>query len=242
MIRWIVSTSLRLRFLMLLAAGILIAFGSSQFRNMPVDVYPEFAPPRVEVQVLCLGMPAADVEALVSVPMEQALAGVAGLDVLRTRSVNDLSDVVLIFKPGTDLMDARLRVQERVTAVTAQLPRWATSPFMIQPLSSTSRVMKIGMSVKDKSTHNLIDTALTAYWTVRPRLMMVPGVANVAIWGDRWNVLQVHADAEKMRQKGVTINGVMEAASDALDVGMLKHVKGHEIGTGGFIEIGRAHV
>ena len=236
MMRWIVSTSLRLRYLMLLAAVILIAFGSSQFRSMPVDVYPEFAPPRVEVQVLCLGMPAADVEALVSVPMEQALAGVAGLDVLRTRSVNDLSDVVLIFKAGTDLMDARLRVQERVTAVTAQLPRWATSPFMIQPLSSTSRVMKIGMSVKDKSTHNLIDTALTAYWTVRPRLMMVPGVANVAIWGDRWNVLQVHADAEKMRQNGVTINGVMEAASDALDVGMLKHIKGHEIGTGGFID------
>ena len=236
MMRWIVSTSLRLRYLMLLAAVLLVAFGTSQFRGMPVDVYPEFAPPRVEVQVLCLGMPAADVEALVSVPMEQALAGVAGLDVLRTRSVNDLSDVVLIFKPGTDLMDARLRVQERVTAITAQLPRWATSPFMIQPLSSTSRVMKIGMSVKDKSTHNLIDTALTAYWTVRPRLMMVPGVANVAIWGDRWNVLQVHADAEKMRQKGVTINGVMESASDALDVGMLKHVKGHEIGTGGFID------
>ena len=236
MMRWIVSTSLRLRYLMLLAAGILIAFGSAQFRDMPVDVYPEFAPPRVEVQVLCLGMPAADVEALVSVPMEQALAGVAGLDVLRTRSVNDLSAVVLIFKPGTDLMDARLRVQERVTAVTAQLPRWATSPFMIQPLSSTSRVMKIGMSVKDKSTHNLIDTALTAYWTVRPRLMMVPGVANVAIWGDRWNVLQVHADADKMRDNGVTINGVMEAASDALDVGMLKHIKGHEIGTGGFID------
>ena len=236
MMRWIISTSLRLRFLMLLLAGILIAFGTSQFRSMPVDVYPEFAPPRVEIQVLCLGMPAADVESLVSVPMEQALAGVAGLDVLRTRSVNDLSDVVLIFKPGTDLMDARLRVQERVTAVTASLPRWATSPFMIQPLSSTSRVMKVGLSVKDKSTHNLIDTALTAYWTIRPRLMMVPGVANVAIWGDRWNVLQVHADAEKMRQHGVTINGVMEATADALDVGMLKHISGHEIGTGGFID------
>ena len=236
MMRWIVSTSLRLRYLMLVLATLMIGFGTSQFRDMPVDVYPEFAPPRVEVQVLCLGMPAADVESLVTVPMEQALAGVAGLDVLRTRSVNDLSDVVMIFKPGTNLMDARLRVQERVTAVTAQLPRWATSPFMIQPLSSTSRVMKIGMTVKDKTTHNLIDAALTAYWTVRPRLMMVPGVANVAIWGDRWNVLQVHADAEKMRQKNVTINGVMEAAADALDVGMLKHVSGHEIGTGGFID------
>jgi CzcA family heavy metal efflux pump len=236
MMRWIVKTSLRLRFLMLVGAALLIVFGTTQFRGMPVDVYPEFAPPKVEVQVLCLGMPAADVEALVTVPMEQALSGIEGLDVLRTRSVNDLSDVVLIFKPGTNLMDARLRVQERVTGITASLPRWATSPFMIQPLSSTSRVMKIGMSVKDKSTQNLIDTALTAYWTVRPRLMMVPGVANVAIWGDRWNVLQVHADADKMRKNKVTINGVMEAASDALDVGMLKHSSGHEIGTGGFID------
>ena len=236
MMRWIINTSLRLRFLMLVGAAMLIVFGTAQFRGMPIDVYPEFAPPKVEVQILCLGMPAADVEALVTVPMEQALSGIEGLDVLRTRSVNDLSDVVLIFKPGTDLMDARLRVQERVTGITASLPRWATSPFMIQPLSSTSRVLKIGMTVKDKSTQNLIDTALTAYWTVRPRLMMVPGVANVAIWGDRWNVLQVHADADKMRLKRVTVNGVMEAASDALDVGMLKHSSGHEIGTGGFID------
>ncbi len=236
MMRWIVQTSLRLRFLMLMGAVLLVVFGATQFRGMPVDVYPEFAPPRVEVQVLCLGMPAADVEALVTVPMEQALAGIEGLDILRTRSVNDLSDIILIFKPGVDLMDARLRVQERVTGITASLPRWATSPFMIQPLSSTSRVMKIGMSIKDKSTQNLIDTALTAYWTVRPRLMLVPGVANVAIWGDRWNVLQVHADSDKMRLHKVTINGVMDAASDALDVGMLKHSSGHEIGTGGFID------
>jgi CzcA family heavy metal efflux pump len=236
MMRWMIATSLRLRFLLLVGAALLIVFGTTQFRNMPVDVYPEFAPPKVEVQVLCLGMPAADVEALVTVPMEQALNGIEGLDVMRTRSVNDLSDVVLIFKPHVDLMDARLRVQERVTGITSQLPRWATSPFMIQPLSSTSRVMKIGMTVKDKSTQNLIDTALTAYWTVRPRLMMVPGVANVAIWGDRWNVLQVHADAEKMRQHKATINGVMEAASDALDVGMLKNISGHEIGTGGYID------
>ena len=236
MMRWIVGTSLRLRFLMLVGSALLIVFGTTQFRGMPVDVYPEFAPPKVEVQVLCLGMPAADVESLVTVPMEQALNGLEGLDILRTRSVNDLSDIILIFKPGTDLMDARLRVQERVTGITASLPRWATSPFMIQPLSSTSRVMKIGMTVKDKSTQNLIDTALTAYWTVRPRLMMVPGVANVAIWGDRWNVLQVHADSEKMRKHKATINGVMDAAADALDVGMLKHSSGHEIGTGGFID------
>jgi CzcA family heavy metal efflux pump len=236
MMRWIVESSLKLRYLVMLAAAMLIVFGIAQFRHMPVDVYPEFAPPRVEIQVLALGMSAEDVEALITVPMEEALAGIDGLDVLRSRSVPDLSDVVLIFKPGTNLMDARLMVQERVRAVTTQLPVWATSPFMIQPLSSTSRVMKIGMSTKDKSTQTLIDTALTAYWTVRPRLMRVPGVANVAIWGDRWNVLQVHADPERMAKHNATLLSVMEASADALDVGMLKFSSGHEIGTGGFID------
>jgi CzcA family heavy metal efflux pump len=236
MMRWIVEHSLRLRYLVVFGAVMLLVFGATQFRGMPVDVYPEFAPPRVEIQVLCLGMSAADVEALVTVPMEEALNGVQGFDILRSRSVPDLSDVVLIFKPGTNLMDARLLVQERVRAVTTQLPVWATSPFMIQPLSSTSRVMKIGLSTQSKDTQTLIDAALTAYWTIRPRLMRVPGVANVAIWGDRWGVMQVHADPERMRKHNVTLMSIMEASADALDVGMLKFSKGFEIGTGGFLD------
>ncbi|MGQ0656970.1 MAG: efflux RND transporter permease subunit [Chromatiales bacterium] len=236
MMRWIVDTSLNLRFLVVFASAMLIVFGVSQFRGMPVDVYPEFAPPRVEVQVLCLGMNAADVEQLVTVPMEQALNGLPGLDILRSRSVPDLSDIVLIFKPGTDLMDARLMVQERVVGVTSELPVWATSPFMIQPLSSTSRVMKIGLSTKEKDTQTLIDAALVAYWTVRPRLMRVPGVANVAIWGDRWSVLQVQVDPERLKEKDVSLLSVLETSSDMLDVGMLKFGRGFYIGTGGFID------
>ncbi|MGI9437595.1 MAG: efflux RND transporter permease subunit, partial [Geminicoccaceae bacterium] len=111
MMRWMVETSLKLRYLALVTSVLLIVFGVTQFRGMPVDVYPEFAPPRVEVQVLCLGMSAKDVESLVTVPIEEALNGVEGLDVLRSRSVSDLADILLIFKPGVDLMDARLRVQ-----------------------------------------------------------------------------------------------------------------------------------
>ena len=236
MLRWIVETSLRLRFLVVVAAAMLIFFGVTQVPKMPVDVYPEFAPPRVEVQVLCLGLSPAEVEELVTVPMEQALNGLEGLDILRSRSLADLSDILLIFKPGTNLMDARLRVQERVREATVVLPVWATSPFMIQPLSSTSRVMKIGLSTKDKSTQNLIDTALIAYWTIRPRLMRVPGVANVAIWGDRWGVLQVQVDPERLKEKDVSLLSVTEASADALDVGMLKFRSGFMIGTGGFID------
>ena len=236
MMRWIVATSLRLRYLVVVAASMLLVFGIARLRDTPVDVFPEFAPPRVEVQTLCLGLSAKDVEALVTVPMEQALNGIEGLDVLRSRSVSDLSTVQAVFKPGTDLMKARLAVQERVRIATPVLPNWASAPFMIQPLSATSRVMKIGMSTKDRSTQSLVDMSLTAYWTVRPRLMRVPGVANVAIWGDRWSVLQVQADPERMRRHDVALNRVLEASADALDVGMLKFSSGHEIGTGGFID------
>ncbi|MGI9436370.1 MAG: efflux RND transporter permease subunit, partial [Geminicoccaceae bacterium] len=123
-----------------------------------------------------------------------------------------------------------------VRAVSSELPVWASAPFMIQPLSSTSRVVKVGFSTEKKDTQTLIDTALTAYWTVRPRLMRVPGVANVAIWGDRWNVLQVQADPTRMQERKASLIDIMEASADALDVGMLKFSSGHEIGTGGFID------
>jgi len=236
MLRWLVGTSLRLRYLVVLGAAMMLAFGVAQLRDTPVDVFPEFAPPRVEVQTLCLGLSAVDVESLVTVPIEQALNGIEGLDVMRSRSVSDLSTIQVLFKPGTDLMDARLRVQERIRMATPLLPAWASVPYIIQPLSSTSRVMKIGMSTRDRSTQSLIDMSLNAYWTVRPRLMRVPGVANVAIWGDRWSVLQVQADPDKMLERGVSLNRVMDATADALDVGMLRFSSGREIGKGGFID------
>src|SRR5262245_29650836 len=138
MMRRIVATSLRLRFLVVVGASLLMVFGVAQFRAVPVDVFPEFAPPQVEVQTLCLGLSAADVEALVTVPIEEALNGIEGVASMRSRSVSDLSSVILIFKPGTDQMAARLRVQERVRIATADLPAWSDLPFMVQPLSATS--------------------------------------------------------------------------------------------------------
>src|SRR4030095_12880490 len=101
-----------------------------------------FAPPRVEVQTLSMGLSASAVEELVTVPLEQALNGVPGLDVMRSRSVTDLSDIVLIFKRGTDLIYARQWVAERVAAVYPTLPTWAAPPAVIQPLSSNRRHMK----------------------------------------------------------------------------------------------------
>src|ERR671938_1818087 len=105
--RWIIGTSLKLRYLVVVGASMLMFFGVLQVRNMPVDAYPEFAPPQVEVQTLCSGMSARDVEELVTVPMEQGLVGVEGLQDMRSKSVSQLSSIVMIFKAGTKLMNGR---------------------------------------------------------------------------------------------------------------------------------------
>jgi CzcA family heavy metal efflux pump len=236
MMRWIIGTSLKLRALVVVGASMLMFFGVLQIRDMPVDAFPEFAPPQVEIQTICIGLSARDVEELVSVPMEQGLNGIEGLTAMRSKSVSQLSSIVMIFDQSVDLMKARLLIQERINAITPRLPRWANPPFMIQPLSSTSRVVKIGLSQPDKSDNALVDMANQAYWTIRPRLMRVPGVANAAIWGDRWHVKQALVDPEKMRQHNVTLAQVMDAASNAVDVGQLKFNGGFEIGTGGFVD------
>ncbi|HSB02835.1 MAG TPA: efflux RND transporter permease subunit, partial [Anaerolineales bacterium] len=122
--RWIVATSLRFRYLVVFLAVVLMIFGVTRMRNSAVDVFPEFAPPKVEVQTSSIGLSASAVEELITVPLEQALNGVPGLDVMRSRSVSDLSDIVLIFKPGTDVILARQLVQERLAAVYSTLPSW----------------------------------------------------------------------------------------------------------------------
>ncbi|MBI3241985.1 MAG: efflux RND transporter permease subunit [Chloroflexi bacterium] len=231
--RWIVKTSLQYRYLVVFAALAMMVFGIARLSNSSVDVFPEFAPPKVEIQTLSQGLSAAAVEELVTVPLEQALNGLPGLDVMRSRSVPDLSDIVLIFKPGTDLILARQLVQERVAAVTPQLPTWAAPPVMIQPLSSTSRAMKIGIS---SDQHSLMDLSMIAYWKIRARLLDVPGVANVPIWGERIKMPQMQVDLERMRAYDVSLTEVMDVTSSALDVGLLMYSEGSVIGTGGFID------
>ena len=233
MMRWLVGTSVRFRFIVIAIAVAMVFFGIDRLRNMPVDVFPEFAPPMVAIQTPCLGLTPEEVEDLVTVPLEEALAGVDGLDVMRSKSVPQLSEIKLIFEPGTDLMHARQVVQERVDEVTPSIPTWASPPVMLPPLSATSRTMKIGISSKELS---VIDLSMIAYWTIRQELLDVPGVANIAIWGERLQMLQVQVDPKRLHEHGVTLNDVEKATADAMDSGLLPWSDGAIVGTGGFID------
>src|ERR1051325_613471 len=216
MMRAVVGASLRYRFIVLAGAAAMMVYGIAQLPKTPVDAFPEFAPPRVEVQTPSLGVSAEEVEALVTVQLEQAFKGVEGLDLMRSKSIPDLSSIELLFKPGTDELRARQMVQERLAAVLPTMPTWAAPPVIMPPVSSVGRVMKIGVSSKNVP---LTDQSMIAYWTIRARLLRVPGVANVMIWGERIKIPQVLADPERMGAQGVSLDEVMETTSDALDVG-----------------------
>jgi CzcA family heavy metal efflux pump len=233
MVRWIVGASLRYRFVVIALAAAMLLFGTPQLRNAPVDVFPEFAPPRVEIQTPCIGLTAEEVEELVTVPLEKALNGIQGIDVLRSKSVSDLSSIDLRFKRGVDPILARQLVAERVATVIPTLPTWAAPPVIMHPLSSTSRVMKIGLS---SSEMDLMDLSMVTYWKIRARLLRVNGVANVAIWGERIKMPQVQVDPVRMRAHNVPLDEIMDVTGAALDVSLLRFTEGSVIGTGGFIE------
>src|SRR5690348_13347278 len=233
LMRWIISSSLRFRHLVVAAAVAMMVLGITLVPRMHVDVFPEFAPPRVVIQTACVGLSTSDVEQLVTVPLEASLNGIQGLDDMRSKSVPQLSSIELLFKPGTDLLRARQLVQERLAAVSPSLPTWAAPPVILAPVSATGRAMQIGMT---SSTRSLIDMSMTAYWTIRARLLRVPGVANVAIWNERLKLMAVLAEPSKMRAAGVSLDQVMQTTSDAVDSGLLRFSTGAVIGTGGSIE------
>ena len=180
MMRALISASLRLRLPIVALSIILIVVGINSTRTAPFDVFPEFAPPLVEIQTEAPGLSSADVEAVISVPLEAAMNGVPGLKTLRSKSVLGLSSVVLIFADGIDRLVVRQLVQERLSRVAATLPAAARPPVIMSPLSSLSRVMKVGVT---SSKLSQVELTTLARWTIRPRLMAIPGVANVAIWG-----------------------------------------------------------
>src|SRR3954468_11022569 len=210
---WLVSTSLRLRVAVLALSCLLIVFGIRTLRTTPLDVFPEFSPPLVEIQTEAPGLSTEEVESMITMPLENALNGTPWKKIIRSKSVLGLSSVVLIFEDGTDLIRARQLVQERLATEASRLPAIAHPPVILSPLSSTSRAMKIGITSKTLSQMEMTELAR---WTIRPRLMAVPGVANVAIWGQRDRQFQVIVDPERLQAHDVTLGAIEKAAADAV--------------------------
>jgi Cu/Ag efflux pump CusA len=220
--RWLIETALRLRYVIVALAIIGIILGVGVAARAPLDVFPEFAPPRVEIQTEAPGLSTEEVERLITMPLEYAVNGTPFVQTVRSKTVLGLSSIVLYFKRGTDLLVARQLVQERIAHATRTLPSVANQPVILAALSSTSRVLKIGLSSKVLSQ---VELTTLAKFTIRPRLIGVPGVANVAIWGQRDRQLQVLVDPDRLRAHDVSLDDVLRASREAVT-----------LGAGGFID------
>jgi Cu/Ag efflux pump CusA len=234
MLRNVLGGVLRFRLLTVgLAAGVLV-LGAVTLRHMPSDAVPELAAgPVLEVQTEALGLSSNEVEAYITTPLENNLLdGIMGVHDVRSRSVPGLSAVDLEFAPGTSVAAARLLVQERLTRAFS-LPKVAAPPQLMQPVSSTGRVMMIGLSSRSIGPLQL---SYLARWVMRPRLAGVPGVANVAIFHRQDRQIEVQVDPARLAARHITLNQIIRTAGNAQLVSPLSYLEGSSPGTGGFLD------
>ena len=229
----IILSCLRLRTVIVAIAAVLVGAGLWQMRQMPLDAVPEFSPLTLQVRTEALGLSAAEVESLITVPLEaDLLIGVPWLKSIDSESITGVSSIDLLFEPGTDLMRARQMVNERMTQARA-LPNVSTPPTLLQPVATANRIMNVGLSSKSVS---LIDMSVQAQWTIVPRLTGVPGVANVSIWGQRNRQVQVQVDPARLHEQGVTLDQIVKTAGEAVWSSPLTYLNSSTPGAGGFID------
>jgi len=233
MMHWLISSAIRLRTLVAAAVALLLVAGGWSLRNTPLDTVPEFSPLSLRVVTEALGLSASEVESLVTVPLEaDLLNGVPWVKSIESESMTGVSSIELFFVPGTNLLNARQMIQERLTQAHA-LPQVSKPPRLLQSVASAGRVMNIGLTSK---TVSLIDISVQAQWQIVPQLMGVPGVANVTIWGQRDRQVQVLVDPKKLSDSEVKLEQVVKTAGEAVWSSPLTYLNSSTPGSGGFID------
>jgi CzcA family heavy metal efflux pump len=215
MLNSIVRFSIRFRGVVIALAGALLVYGGLSIYSVPYSDFPEFAPPQVVVQTEAPGLSPEQVEILVTQPIENAINGVVGIDTLRSKSIQGLSVITVVFRFGTDIYRDRQAVSERLSTVSSELPTGIQAPLMAPLTSTTSWVMQVGLT-SDKQS--LMTLRTIADWTVKPRLLAVPGVAGVEVNGGETRQLQVQFDPQRLIQFGLSVEDVVAAARQATGV------------------------
>ncbi len=223
MLNGIIKWSLNNRLIVVAIAALLLVWGTYVALNLPVDVFPDLNKPTVTILTEASGLAPEEVETQVSFPIETLMNGVPGVTRVRSQSGVGLAIVYVEFDWGTDVYRNRQLVTEKLNQAVAQLPKNITPT--LAPISSImGEIMLISVRSKDGAT-NPLDVRTIADWTIRPRLLTVPGIAQVINIGGGVKQYQVLLSPEKLRQFGVTI----EQVTDALE-------KSNTNSTGGFVE------
>lgn len=212
MFNWIIQASLRNRMLTVAAYTVVLVVGILTLRQVTLDVFPEFAPPQVVIQTEAPGVVPEDVERLITFPMETAINGTPGVDVIRSKSSAGLSTIVVVFAWGTDIYRARQLVSERVQSVRATLPPGTQEPTMLPVTSAVSWLVKYAL-VSDSVSP--LELRTISDWDIARRLLSIPGVASVVSIGGGAKQYQVLLSSTQLWRYGVTVKEVTEALRQA---------------------------
>lgn len=212
MIAGLVRFSIRYSGVVVVAAATIVAYGLYTLSRANLDVFPEFSPSQVVLQIEAPGLSAEVVETLVTQPIENALAGVPQLDGIRSQSIPGLSVVTVIFEDGTDTYRNRQVVSERLAALATEMPDGVAAPTMTPLTSSASTVLGIGIT---SGTRSLMELRTLADWTIRPHLLAVQGVAEINVFGGEVRQWQIQIDQQKLRRYKLSLERVVDAAREA---------------------------
>ena len=221
MLARLIEWSIDNRLVVLVAALLLVFTGGYLAVTMPIDVFPDLTAPTVTVLTEAHGMATEEVERLITFPIETSVTGATGVRRVRSSSALGISVIWVEFDWGTDIYRARQIVNEKLQLVAANLPEQADVPVMGPITSIMGEIMLVGLR---SDTLSLMELRTIADWTIRYRLMAVPGVAQVVPLGGEVRQYQVLVDPARLAAYGLSIDDVAEAAGEA-----------HDSGTGSFI-------
>ncbi len=204
----IIHWSLNNRMLVVVGLVVFLVVSTITTMRMPVDVFPEFAPPQVVVQTESPGLAPEDAEALITFPIESAVNGTPGVDKVRSSSSVGLSTVVIVFRWGTDVYVARQLINERIQSVRERFPVGTRAPVMLPITSAVGWMIKYSL---ESDTRSPMELRTISDWQIRPRILALGGVASVVAIGGDVKQYQVLLDPDRLRAYHVSIAEVREA-------------------------------
>lgn len=211
----ILKTSIAQRWFIVIAAIGITLWGIISVGQMPLDVFPEFAPPQVDIHTEAPGLAPEEVETQITVPIESAVNGLPGVTTVRSSSKVGLSMVSVVFDQDADVYKARQTVTERLQQVTNQLPEGSHPPEISPLVSPLGTIVQYAFTIKDGGSSNLMDLRRLLETTVGNQLLSVPGVSQVTLYGGDERQEQVLVDPAKLRALKVSLNEVTQASAEA---------------------------
>ena len=223
MFTWLLDFSLKNRMMVILLSAISMVYGAYTLSKMPVDVFPDLNKPTVTIMTEAGGMASEEVEQLITFPLETAMNGLPGVEAIRSVSSAGLSFIYVTFDWSVDIYRARQMVSERLSSMDGAIPDGIVS--RMGPISSImGEVMQIAIPI-DESKISSMQVREYADWVLRPRLMAIPGVAQVIPIGGQVRQFQVQPNTRRMAELGLSILQIEDA------------LRGYSANTsGGFLE------